>query len=244
MGTNANGSGVLGTHAGSGAGVLGSSASGSGVYGDGPTGGFFTGTTNAIHGMGTNGGGGILISTDGGPAIRANSGGFTGVVAKVITNNGNGVVGESDRGPDSYGVWGRSLSGYGVYCTGNFAATGTKNAIVPFPDGTHHAVYCLESPECWFEDFGSAKLARGSVGVQIDPEFAHTVLLNEYHVFLNAEGDCNGLFVTDKSPAGFQVRELQGGTSSIPFSYRIVALRRDVKAPRLKEVNIKDPSIV
>jgi hypothetical protein len=36
-----------------------------------------------------------------------------------------------------------------------------KNAIVPFPDGSKRLLHCMESPEHWFEDFGSARLTRG-----------------------------------------------------------------------------------
>ncbi|MBD5603952.1 MAG: hypothetical protein IAI48_02495, partial [Candidatus Eremiobacteraeota bacterium] len=44
-----------------------------------------------------------------------------------------------------------------------------------------------------------------------------------YHVFVTPEGDCNGLYVTQKTPNGFAVRELRGGRSSLSFEYRIVA---------------------
>ena len=48
-------------------------------------------------------------------------------------------------------------------------------------------------------------------------------------MFLTPEGDCKGLYVQDKRGASFEVRELQGGSSSIAFSYRIVAKRKDIK---------------
>ena len=106
--------------------------------------------------------------------------------------------------------------------------------MVPAADGTGHlTLYCMESPECWFEDFGSARLSGGSATVRIDPGFAQTVHTGEYHVFLQAEGECKGLAVLDKTATGFVVRELGAGTSDVPFTYRIVARRKDVTAPRL-----------
>jgi hypothetical protein len=109
--------------------------------------------------------------------------------------------------------------------------------VVPAEDGGGHlTLYCIESPECWFEDFGSARLAGGSARVAIDPEFAQTVHTARYHVFVQAEGPCRGLFVQDKTATGFVVQELGGGASSVPFSYRIVAQRKDVTAPRLRRV--------
>jgi hypothetical protein len=108
-------------------------------------------------------------------------------------------------------------------------------------DGKGHlTLYCVESPECWFEDFGSARLSRGSASVRIDPEFAQTIHTGEYHVFVQAEGECRGLSVRDKTPAGFVVQELGGGTSSASFAYRIVGRRKDVSAPRLNRVTPPD----
>jgi hypothetical protein len=100
---------------------------------------------------------------------------------------------------------------------------------LPFPDGTQRALYCMESPELWFEDFGAAKLEAGRAVVKLDTDFAKVVTLNEYHVFVTPEGDCRGLCVSNKTAAGFEVRELQGGTSNVALSYRIVARRKDIK---------------
>jgi hypothetical protein len=96
----------------------------------------------------------------------------------------------------------------------------------------------MESPECWFEDFGAATLTGGSAQVSLDPLFANTVITQDYYVFLVPEGDCKGLYVSAKSAMGFVVRELQGGTNSLPFSYRVVARRKDVTAPRLRQVTL------
>jgi hypothetical protein len=47
----------------------------------------------------------------------------------------------------------------------------------------------MESPEHWFEDFGSARLTRGRAKVKLDADFAKVVTLNGYRVFLTPEGD-------------------------------------------------------
>jgi hypothetical protein len=41
---------------------------------------------------------------------------------------------------------------------GNLAATGLKTAVVPLADGTRRRLYCVESPESWFEDVGFVRL--------------------------------------------------------------------------------------
>ena len=52
-------------------------------------------------------------------------------------------------------------------------------------------------------------------------------------VFVTPEGPSHGLCVTNKSPAGFEVVENEGGRSSVAFSYRIVAKPYGVTAARL-----------
>jgi hypothetical protein len=87
----------------------------------------------------------------------------------------------------------------------------------------------MESPEIWFEDFGSGKLQNGTATVFLDQLFLETVHIDEehpYRVFLQMEGDCKGLFVSNKTETGFEVREIQGGQSDITFSYRIIAKRK------------------
>jgi hypothetical protein len=124
-----------------------------------------------------------------------------------------GVYGFSTDNAGVVGVSTNNLAGFfsgDVHVTGTLTAT-VKNAVVRFPDGSQRLLRCMESPEHWFEDFGSAKLARGRATVKLDADFAKTVKLNDYRVFLTPEGDCNGLYVQSKGARSFEVRELQGG---------------------------------
>jgi hypothetical protein len=256
---NGFGTGVYGTTPG-GTGVYGYSASGAGVFGETDTGTAVLATSRGSYAVDA-----LNVSTaDDASAVLAlmssptpgsstsavyaynadTSASGIGVFGKQA-GNGFGIWGEADGGAGGYGVYGKSTNGYGVLCaggiyalfgTGNFAVTGTKSAVVPAENGLHRALYCMESPECWFEDFGGGALVGGSAQVQLDPTFAATVRTDQYYIFLVPEGDCNGLYVSAKSTTGFSVRELRGGTSSISFSYRVVALRKDVTAPRFAVV--------
>lgn len=125
-----------------------------------------------------------------------------------------------------------------VQVQGNFTVIGSKAALVKHPDGTHRQLYCVESPESWFEDFGGGKLAGGRAEVALENTFAKLVTTRDYHVFLTPEGDCNGLYVHRKTPNGFEVRELQKGSSAAGFSYRVVARRRDATGKRLEIVEL------
>lgn len=113
----------------------------------------------------------------------------------------------------------------------NFA--GPKSAAVPHPDGSHRLLYCMESPESWFEDFGEAKLVKGKAAVKIDKDFAGVAKTDDYHVFLSPYGESNGLYVSRRNRNGFEVREQSGGRNTLTFSYRVVARRKDVPSERL-----------
>ena len=142
-----------------------------------------------------------------------NSGSTFGVYTGTLSNNGGALcsIGE----------------------TGNLTCKGTKSAVVQVDDQPR-LMYAVESPEVWFEDFGASALQNGVATVNIDPLFAKTVNLGiDYHVFLTPLGDSNGLYVAEKTAAGFTVRELGGGTSSVGFDYRIVAKRAGYETTRL-----------
>jgi hypothetical protein len=104
-------------------------------------------------------------------------------------------------------------------------------------------LHCMESPEHWFEDFGTAKLKKGRATVKLDGDFAKAIKPADYLVFVTPEGDCRGLYVRGKSTSSFDVRELGGGTSNVAFAYRIVGRRRDIKRHRrFEKVDMRLPS--
>jgi hypothetical protein len=121
--------------------------------------------------------------------------------------------------------------------SGDLTCTGTKSAVVPVDKGARSVkLYAVESPKNWFEDVGSAHLTNGSALVKLDHTFAQTVDTGvEYHVFLTPKGDCKGLYVTNETKSGFEVRELSGGTASIAFDYRIMAARKGYENVRFAD---------
>ena len=199
---------------------------------------------------------GVKAQSDTSSGVRGTAGSGLGLPAGYDQNAGvfgtsqahPGVTGTSQTHPgvvgysiDNYGVYGESPTGAGYFkgdvtVTGMLMVQGAKPAAVPFPDGSRRLLYCIESPVCWFEDFGSARLERGRAVVKLDSDFAKVVKLNECRIFLTPEGDCRGLYVRRKGGRRFEVRELQKGTSSIRFSYRIVARRKDVPGERFAKV--------
>ncbi|HNT78795.1 MAG TPA: hypothetical protein PKH77_27635 [Anaerolineae bacterium] len=91
-------------------------------------------------------------------------------------------------------------------------------------DGDTRALYGVQSPQAWLEDFGTAQLRDGTAFVKLEALFAKAIQADSgYHVFLTPLGETQGLYVAKKTPTGFEVREQGGGTADIAFDYRIVA---------------------
>jgi hypothetical protein len=100
----------------------------------------------------------------------------------------------------------------------------------------HVLTYAAESASATLDDVGTARMIGGVANVPIDAALAAAIDRSGYHVFLTPLGDSRGLYVSMKTPAGFQVREAQSGRSSLSFDYRIVAHPLDAKADRLPVV--------
>jgi hypothetical protein len=127
---------------------------------------------------------------------------------------------------------------------GNTWSAGTKAALVDTEEYGERMLYAMESPEVWFEDFGTAQLVNGQVTVTIEPLFLQTINAEvPYHVFVTPLGDCNGLYVTNKTATSFEVRELGGGTANIGFDYRIVAKRLGFEDLRLEPLDQPDTEV-
>src|SRR5208337_241434 len=177
-----------------------------------------SGTTTGVYGHDSspNGNAGFFINDGGGMVIGA--------------SNGTTWVFSVDSSGNTH-IWGNTQ------IDGNLNVKGTKNAVQKLPDGRSVALSAMESPENWFEDFGTAELRRGVATVAIDPTFTETVnTAIEYHVFLTPNGNCHGLYVARKTATGFEVRELGRRKSSVKFDYRIVARRRGYEKERLEVV--------
>ena len=220
-------------------GVLGrvSSPAGIAVRGNGGSGvGVFGGSSNNI---------GVYADSVSGSAVFATSP-ARGVWGR--TTAGIGVFAQATAGGTvqnrSYGLYaaapGPGWAGYfegNVYVTGSLTvASGAKSAAVDHPDGSQRRMYCQEAPEPWFEDFGESTLTNGRATVALDKDFAAVVKNDEYRVFLTPEGDCKGLYLAARSAGGFEVRELQSGLATLPFSYRVVARRKDAVGGRLEKI--------
>ncbi|HEY1301951.1 MAG TPA: hypothetical protein VGF24_00275 [Vicinamibacterales bacterium] len=226
---SANAPGVWGSCS-NGVGVQGDSLNSNAVFGQIPS----SSNANTIAIYAQN------YSTFAGPSPGAGGFGIYGLCAK-----GHGLVGATATAGAAAvvgatngvaGAYAGAFYGPVIISGGLTVVGGPKSAAVPHPDGSHRRLYCMESPESWFEDFGKGQFACGQADVRIDPDFAAMVSLEDYHVFLTGYDEFD-LCVRDQTSTGFRV-EAKNPESEGRFSWRIVARRKDINGERLAPVTI------
>lgn len=233
-----------------------------GMLGTGSTG--ATGQTSVVGGIGVFGTNTDLTST-----LNIGVQGVVGDLSSVFADF-KGVVGLSNNIANNWGYGGYFIGeyagvygynptttvGYGVYYSGNLGGSGTKSCIMKTSQGPR-ALYCVESPENYFEDYGTSKLINGRARIEIDPLFLETITINNenpYKVFIQMTDEIPNNVHIVKHDTYFEVIENNNGTSTAEFDWRLVAKRKGFEKLRLKEApeaytdpalypNPDDPSI-
>ena len=192
-------------------------------------------TTHAVSAQDSDFSGSVTINQLN--ATQGNISGNAGVGGMLVVTgnlNAQSQLFAGDTNVGSLTTTGNGGIGGNLHVNGNLNVNGTKSSIAAISGGRRVALYAVESPENWFEDFGTAKLDRGKVQVKLESVFAETVNADlDYHVFLTPNGNCRGLYIAEKTATGFVVRELGGGKSNISFDYRVVVRRKGYEKVRL-----------
>ena len=126
------------------------------------------------------------------------------------------------------------LDAFGIYSSGNLATSGTKSAIVRTEEGPR-AVYCQESPENWFEDFGTATLSDGQSIVEIAADFLSSVTIdneNAMKVFVTPKADFGGRWWVETKSDRF-ILHAPEAPNGAEFDFRVVAKRKDFEELRM-----------
>ncbi|WP_139854876.1 hypothetical protein [Aequorivita sinensis] len=141
--------------------------------------------------------------------------------------------GGNENGTPSYAYAGMKYSTNNQGNNGtNFkiVGNGTNSTLINDTNGVPRIMFSPEAPEILFQDFGVGKLNNGIAYIKIDPILKNALHVDDKHplkVYITLEGECNGVYVTDKSIDGFTVKELRNGSSNVSFSWQIVANRAD-----------------
>lgn len=167
----------------------------------------------------TSWGGGFL--PQGGQAANIGSGGYGDFMGAWTRG---GVIGQISAG--------EVMASYNL---GDEYTSGRQIEVVE-KNGVRNLAYTTTSTEAQVSKAGMAQLSGGSASVNFDPAFAALIADDEMPIVtVTPVGECKGLSLVSAGKGGFSVKELQGGTSNVQFTYIVMAKRADAKAPALMQ---------
>jgi len=231
--SNQGGRAILGTASAAEPAVRGEGAGGDGVQGE---------SVNGVGVMGRSANSYGLLGFSGGNLTYALSGSGSNNAHGVVgfSANQNGIVGINQNGNNWAGMFLNLADNQGVFIRGDLVVTGQKSSAYRTQHHGRRRLYAVEAAECWFEDFGRARLIKGSARVDLEAVFAETVNTKRDYVISLTPLDpaSKGLAVTSQDETGFSVQELGGGTGTYPFTYRISAKVLSEESRRLEPVEM------
>jgi hypothetical protein len=191
----------------------------------------------------------VSVGLDGATSFGLEADGLQeAVVGIALSNNGVGIASTGVSGAAMYVATNSSntrtlladdsgnLTITGDIFTAGFCSSGC--VVNPKAPGMRVVTYAAHEATPTVEDVGEGQLVNGKAYIALDHDLSTVIdQHSSYFVFITPEGDNRGLFVTGKSLRGFYVSESQGGHSTLPFSYRIVAKPYGPAQPRLARVN-------
>ena len=185
------------------------------------------GRTNGTSGTGVQGEG--LAS--GAIGVRGNNTGTTGAAVGVqgesSSTSGRAVYGRSNASTGSgQGVrgWTNSATGFGVYSSGDFAATGVKSFIQPHPLDASKQIHfvCLEGNESGTYFRGTGNLLDGRALIEVPEDFRLVTDAEGLTVQLTVVGAPVTTWIESQDLDRIVVR----GTGDVTFHYLVNGVRR------------------
>ena len=242
---NSSGFGVYGNNTGTGLGVLGKSTGAFGLEGITTLNSYLSsgilGKSTALLGTGScgvgNNGASCLVSSSG--SGLSGTGSYFGVYGTAISTATNTLKtggyfasGSDGSGNPTFSNWSYVGAIDVANVTYKMQGPGTVSTVVKNLSDSLVVLSCPEAPEILFEDYGSGELNNGETHITIDPVFVKNTVVNEKHplrAFVQIEGECNGVYITNKTAQGFDVKELNNGKSNVKFMWHIIANRANEK---------------
>lgn len=107
--------------------------------------------------------------------------------------------------------------------------TGTNAVSEIIPTAKHGRIMltCPESPEYWYQDYGTVRLVDGRAHIDLDPILADIVMVNEQYpirVFATPVDmtNFNGISMMNRTERGFDIVELNGGNHTGTIEYQLI----------------------
>jgi hypothetical protein len=178
-----------------------------------------TGGTGVV-GSGANQGSGYLASGTGGAFTSFSYGLYARNIDFAFTQQAAIATYDGGNNQMLINAWSAGGTHYKVWASGAW----TVSCAVPDLNNKLVTLHCPETPEFYFQDYGQGQLVNGRAHIELDPILAKNVVINEKHplrAFVQLEGNCNGVYITNKTATGFDVIELNGGTSNVSFQWSV-----------------------
>lgn len=105
--------------------------------------------------------------------------------------------------------------------------TGSVSEVVPTQNHGRVTLTCPESPEYWYQDYGTVELVNGQAHVELDPILADIIVVdaqNPLRAFFTPANmlEYNGVAMVNQTATGFDIVEMNGGTHSGTLHYQLV----------------------
>jgi hypothetical protein len=89
--------------------------------------------------------------------------------------------------------------------------------------------YSVTSTEIKVYNDGTSKLSNGKAQIKFDKSFTELIGSNIPVVTISPMGNCNGLYISNITSDGFEVAELNQGSSNVEFSFIVIGKRIDAE---------------
>ena len=105
--------------------------------------------------------------------------------------------------------------------------SGTVSEIIPTANHGRVTLTAPESPEYWYQDYGTVNMVNGQAHVDLDPIVAEIIVVdpsNPIRVFATPVNmlNFNGVTVMNQTATGFDLVELNGGNHSGRLEYQLI----------------------
>lgn len=153
-----------------------------------------------------------------------------GIMGTAFSNTnvrvGGYFEGNSSAGTNQAYAYVAGNAGSGV--ARKITGSGSVAEIIPTPNHGRVTLICPESPEYWYQDYGTVELVNGQAHVELDPILVDIIIVdtdNPMRIFCTPAGmtHFNGVAIMNQTAAGFDLVELNGGTHSGTVHYQLVA---------------------
>jgi len=106
--------------------------------------------------------------------------------------------------------------------------TGSVSEIIPTENHGRITLTCPESPEYWYQDYGTVEMVNGKATIVLDPILADVIVVDEENPIRVICTPVrmpyfNGITIMNQTSSSVEILELNGGTHSGKLQYQLVA---------------------